>query len=115
MSACGFTWVYIALLAILAQSFQWLPARYIEGIFRSAISSLSCRYLAVGSGSQPAPGRQKNLINGGIAAWNTYAQISNIVSAVRFVPEAIGNVFSAFKGDDEEDNRALLLMLAVVL
>src|ERR1700737_932170 len=45
----------------------------------------------------------------------TYAQISNIVSAVRFVPEAIGNVFSAFKGDDEEDNRALLLMLAVVL
>ena len=33
MSACGFTWVYIALLAILAQSFQWLPARYIEGIF----------------------------------------------------------------------------------
>jgi hypothetical protein len=37
------------------------------------------------------------------------------VSAVRFVPEAIGNVFSAFKGDDEEDNRALLLMLAVVL
>ena len=41
--------------------------------------------------------------------------ISNIVSAVRFVPEAIGNVFSAFKGDDEEDNRALLLMLAVVL
>jgi hypothetical protein len=59
--------------------------------------------------------RQKNLINGGIAAWNTYAQISNIVSAVRFVPEAIGNVFSAFKGDDEEDDRALLLMLAVVL
>jgi hypothetical protein len=59
--------------------------------------------------------RQKNLINGGIAAWNTYAQISNIVSAARFVPEAIGNVFSAFKGDDEEDNRALLLMLAVVL
>jgi hypothetical protein len=59
--------------------------------------------------------RQKNLINGGIAAWNTYAQISNIVSAVRFVPEAIGNVFSAFKGDDEEDNRALLVMLAVVL
>src|SRR3984893_6244287 len=58
---------------------------------------------------------QKNLINGGIAAWNTYAQISNIVSAVRFVPEAIGNVFSAFKGDNEEDNRALLLMLAVVL
>jgi hypothetical protein len=35
--------------------------------------------------------------------------------AVRFVPEAIGNVFAAFKGDDEEDNRALLLMLAVVL
>ena len=35
--------------------------------------------------------------------------------AVRFVPEAIGNVFSVFKGDDEEDNRALLLMLAVVL
>jgi hypothetical protein len=32
MSACGFTWVYIALLGILAQSFQWLPA-YIEGIF----------------------------------------------------------------------------------
>jgi hypothetical protein len=33
MSACGFTWVYIAPLGILAQSFQWLPARYIEGIF----------------------------------------------------------------------------------
>jgi hypothetical protein len=37
------------------------------------------------------------------------------VSAVRFVPEAIGNVFSAFKDDDEEDIRALVLMLAVVL
>ena len=43
-------------------------------------------------------------------------QISNVLSAVRFVPEAIGNVFSAFKADDdEEDNRALLIMLAVVL
>jgi hypothetical protein len=38
-----------------------------------------------------------------------------MVSAVRFVPAAIENVFSTFKGDDEEDNRALLLMLAVVL
>src|SRR6202021_224955 len=119
MSACGFTWVYIALLGILAQSFQWLPARYIEGIFSFGYLVIILPLLGSGLGITASSWaqfwRQKNLINGGIAAWNTYAQISNIVSAVRFVPEAIGNVFSAFKGDDEEDNRALLLMLAVVL
>jgi hypothetical protein len=119
MSACGFTWVYIALLGILAQSFQWLPARYIEGIFSLGYLVIILPLLGSGLGITASSWaqfwRQKNLLNGGIAAWNTYAQISNIVSAVRFVPEAIGNVFSAFKGDDEEDNRALLLMLAVVL
>ncbi|MBV8177130.1 MAG: hypothetical protein JO151_21575 [Verrucomicrobia bacterium] len=120
MSACGFTWVYIALLGMLAQSFQWLPARYIQGIY--SLGYLVIILPLIGSGLGIAVSswvqfwRQKNLINGGIAAWNTYAQISNVVSAVRFVPEAIGNVFSAFKGDDdEEDNRALLVMLTVVL
>jgi hypothetical protein len=120
MSACGFTWVYIALLGMLAQSFQWLPAKYIQGIFSLGYLVIIAPVLGSGLGlavsSWAQFWRQKNLINGGIAAWNTYAQISNMVSAVRFVPEAIGNVLSAFKGeDDEEDNRALLTMLAVVL
>jgi hypothetical protein len=120
MSACGFTWVYIALLGMLAQSFQWLPAKYIQGIFSLGYLVIIVPVLGSGLGlavsSWAQFWRQKNLINGGIAAWNTYAQISNMVSAVRFVPEAIGNVLSAFKGeDDEEDNRALLIMLAVVL
>ena len=120
MSACGFTWVYIALLGMLAQSFQWLPAKYIQGIFSLGYLVIIVPVLGSGLGlavsSWAQFWRQKNLINGGIAAWNTYAQISNMVSAVRFVPEAIGNVLSAFKGeDDEEDNRALLTMLAVVL
>ena len=120
MSACGFTWVYLALLGMAAQSFQWLPARYIEGIF--SLGYLVTVLPLLGSGLGIAVSswvqfwRQKNLVNGGIAAWNTYAQISNVVSAVRFIPKAIGNVLSAFKGgDDEEDNRLLLLMLAVVL
>ncbi|HYY30216.1 MAG TPA: hypothetical protein VE860_19895 [Chthoniobacterales bacterium] len=120
MSACGFTWVYIALLGMLAQSFEWLPARYIQGIFSLGYLVIILPLLGSGLGIAVSSWvqfwRRKNLINGGIAAWNTYAQISNVVSAVRFVPEAIGNVFSAFKGDDdEEDNRALLIMLAVVL
>jgi hypothetical protein len=103
----------------LRRVFQWLPARYIQGIF--SIGYLVFIFPLLGSGLGIAASswaqfcRQKNLINGGIAAWNTYAQISNMVSAVRFVPAAIGNVFSAFKGDDKEDNRALVLMLAVVL
>jgi hypothetical protein len=96
MSACGFTWVYIALLGILGRSFQWLPARYIEGIF--SLGYLVIILPLLGRARDPSQlraqfWRQKNLINGGIGAWNTYAQISNIVSAVRFVPEAIGNVF----------------------
>ena len=120
MSACGFTWVYIALLGMLAQSFQWLPPRYIQGIFSLGYLVIILPLLGSGLGIAVSSWvqfwRQKNLINGGIAAWNTYAQISNVVSAVRFIPEAIGNVLSAFKGDDdEEDNRALLIMLAVVL
>lgn len=120
MSACGFTWVYVALLGMLAQNFQWLPTRYIQGIFSLGYLVIILPLLGSGLGIAVSSWvqfwRQKNLINGGIAAWNTYAQISNVVSAVRFVPEAIGNVVSAFKGDDdEEDNRALLIMLAVVL
>ena len=120
MSACGFTWVYLALLGMLAQNFQWLPARYIQGIFSLGYLVIILPLLGSGLGIAVSAWvqfwRQKNLINGGIAAWNTCVQILNVVSAVRFVPEAIGNVFSAFKGDDdEEDNRALLIMLAVVL
>src|SRR5258708_12839718 len=67
MSACGFTWVYIALLGLLAQSFQWLPARYIQGIF--SLGYLVIIFPLLGSGLGIAPSsspqfwRHNTLIN----------------------------------------------------
>jgi hypothetical protein len=88
---------------------------------------MSLGYLAVivpliGSGvaitvqSWAAFWQRKDFGNGAIAAWNTYAQVHNIVDAVSAVPSAWDAVSGLFKSsDDEEDASGTLVLVLAAL
>jgi len=122
MAAVGFTWVYLIVIAIMAgpDGAGRLSAARVEQL-------MSLGYLAVivpliGSGvaitvqSWAAFWQRKDFGNGAIAAWNTYAQVHNIVDAVSAVPSAWDAVSGLFKSsDDEEDASGTLVLVLAAL
>jgi hypothetical protein len=58
--------------------------------------------------------KHKSLRTGGIAAWNTFASMSNVISASRNVPSAFGRIMSSVK--NSRDNSGIVrLAIAIVL
>lgn len=121
MSASGFTWTYLAILAIAAGAFGWLDIVWIEAM-------LNLGYLVIilpilGSGititiyTWSIAWRNRTFGNMGLAGWNTFAQIYNTYTAVKMVPSAVGNVLKAFTGGkkDKDNAQALLAILLVIV
>ena len=131
MSASGFTWCYLVLVTIAGAAIPieneetGLSAPLLSPEMAQAVFDLG--YLVIilpvlGSGiaitvaSWRQFARSRSLLDGGIAGWNTYAQISNIYSAVEHVPDAFGNVTSFFGGSSKSDKKGgLIIVLLVVL
>jgi len=124
MSACGFTWVYLALLAMIAGAVHLLPTAYIEGMLN--LGYLIIILPVLGSGltltihSWVRAYRKRNLVNIGVAGWNTFAQTYNTVQAISAIPDAIGNVGEVFLGGGKSRSKdkgaaALLAVLLVIL
>jgi len=59
--------------------------------------------------------RKKTLKNGLTAAWNTYAQIRNTVSAVKNVPSAIGRISKALFGGKDKKGKDKIILFAVFI
>jgi hypothetical protein len=119
MSACGFTWVYAVVLAIAAIHFHFLAPRYIEGLLGLTYLMIILPILGSGLGitlqSWAVFWRRKTFANGAMTAWNTFAQIHNIYGAASAIPDAFLSVTRMFRSDDEEDNGASTLVIALVL
>lgn len=125
MSALGFTWCYIILLAAGALGFHWLTPQAFQ-------VALELGYLVVVPGflfsglmitvdSWAQAYRQGGVLNYGAAAYNTYAQIHNSLSAVSNMGSAFADVVgffgSALKGgssDSDDDSAAAILALLIV-
>lgn len=119
MSAIGFTWCYVLILASLASGFEWLDEQYVEAMI--SLGYLAIILPALGSGLAITVGswvhfwREKNVVNGGVAGWNSFAQVYNTYSAIRLVPEALGNVLDAFKNIKGRSAAVLLMVVLVIL
>lgn len=118
MSASGFTWVYLALLALIAQATGKVPHKYTD-------AALHLGYLAIilpiiGSGlvitaqSWAHYWRERTFTNAGFAGWNTFAQVYNMYEATSMIPESIKSIAGTFNDDDDSAPLTALVVLAVV-
>jgi hypothetical protein len=113
MSASGFTWCYGILLAFIGQWIGKLTPEQVEGL-------LNATYLFViipiiGSGliiwlnSVYVAYKRRSLLNIGVAGWNTFAQIYNLVSAFKNVPQAF-SFLTKLKSTDKKGYGLIILL-----
>lgn len=119
MSAAGFTWVYLAILSLIAQATGKIPNQYTN-------LALNLGYLAliipvIGSGMAIAAQswahfwREKTFTNAGFAGWNTFAQLYNMYEATSMIPAAIKEVVKGFDSDDEDSTPFVALAVVAVI
>jgi len=136
MSVCGFIWVYGVVLGFIAASlpgFNYVPDKgypiWIEFTWEHFTHLQEATYLFIlipmlGSGliiwiySLVEAWKRRDLASGGVAAWNTYANVSNIMSAFRYAPgvfesfgDFIGSGSSSSSSGDEKGKLILFLMV----
>jgi hypothetical protein len=123
MSALGFTWCY-SLIAVLAMSFFGLDPEWIKVFGALSYFILVPGFLLSGVvimlDSWAQAYRQRTLLSGGVALYNTYAMIHNAYNAIQgFGPalNILGGAFDKLTDDrrDRRDNNAFLLILVVVV
>lgn len=118
MSASGFTWVYVAILGIIAQATGKVPPKYVEAMFSlgylTVILPIIGSGLAITAQSWAHFWRERNFGSGAVAGWNTFAQIYNIYEATSAIPAAFKSLGGVF-GDDDEDNGLLPLVIMAVV
>jgi hypothetical protein len=108
-------------LAIAAGAFGALPPEYVQGALELGYVALILPIL--GSGicitvqSIITAWRERSITSVGIAAWNTYAQVHNTVSAVRTLPGALSHLGDLFSKSEEDSvkGKALLFMILLVI
>ncbi|MCE9643063.1 MAG: hypothetical protein K8Q97_01915 [Candidatus Andersenbacteria bacterium] len=122
MSACGFTWVYLTILTMIAVSCEWLTPHWGEVMFKLGylviIGPVLGSGLAIWAHSIVVAYRRRNLSDVAVAAWNTYAQVSNTWEAASHAPGFLKEVMSAFSStsdDDDDDNKGAQMGLLVIL
>lgn len=116
MAGVGFSWnIFIVVGYFMLDSGKFTPDQF------SAFLSLGYVLLVPGflfSGyaimleSWADAYRNRTLGSMGRAAWNTYANIHNTYSAVKDVPQAVGQVAKAFTGG-KKGAQGLILLLAI--
>lgn len=119
MSACGFTWVYLVILALVARSGHWLPQRYVDGMldlgYVVIILPVLGSGLAIWIDSLTTAWRQRSLGSGAIAAYNTFAMAHNVYEAATTLPDVVGRLTKTFSSDDDEDSGAAALAILLVI
>ena len=121
MSAVGFTWVYLIIVALAAGpgGFNKLSEHRIEQL-------VSLGYLAViipciGSGiaitiqSWAHFWRNRTFGNAAVAGYNTWADLHNMYTAAHEIPSMLDNVGDLFKAGKDEDDAKSGLVIALAL
>jgi hypothetical protein len=126
MSASGFTWCYLTLLALTGYYFQFLTLADVGLALQLGyviiIPGIIFSGLMITVNSWAVAYRRGGILNYGVAAYNTYAHYHNTASAIRGFGPALGNVIDGFKGksrsrssSDSKGAGALVLIALVVL
>ncbi|MBX9690435.1 MAG: hypothetical protein K2X27_27215 [Candidatus Obscuribacterales bacterium] len=124
MSASGFTWCYLIVLMVGAVQFQIIPEKWglvgLEIGYVIIIPGVLFSGLMITVDSWATAYRQGGVLNYGVAAYNTYAQIHNTMSAVETMGQAIGDIVEKFSGggkssSDDDDNGAAAVIVIVLV
>lgn len=125
MAGCGFTWCYT--IALIGGAYAIGKLDHTQVDLGMKLGYVLIVPSLIGSGfvitihSWIAFIKRPSLGGGLTTAWNTYAQYSNTVNAVRFFPEAAGDVLSSLTGgkdsrnSDSKDGQAKMAMLTLFL
>jgi len=124
MSASGFTWCYLILLALAGYHFELIDqAQLVVALnlgYVVLVPGILLSGLMITLDSWARAFRQGGFLNYGVAVYNTFAQVHNTYSAITNFGEAFGSVRDFFgKGDSDRDRDGkpawLLVVLLVVL
>ena len=126
MSASGFTWCYLILLALGGYYFEFIGQEQLIVALNLGyvllIPGILLSGLVIMLDSWARAFRQGGFLNYGVAIYNTYAQIHNTYSAIKNFGTAFGSVRNYFGGRDSNDDRdnssgllVVILLVAVAL
>jgi hypothetical protein len=116
MSAAGFTWVYLGLLALLAGATGKLPSSFVEALL--SLGYIVIIFPVLGSGlvltlnSYIKAWRQRNITDAGVAGWNTFALAYDTYRAASALPGAFS---SLTKIRPTKDNVITIVALSLVI
>ena len=122
MSACGFTWCFLIPLAFGCQWAGWLTPEYtaatLELGYVVIIPAVLGSGLVITIDSWARFIKRPGLLNGGVAAYNTFAQVRNTMSAINMLPRAVGHLGDVLggkrsRGGDSKGQAAMLVILLV--
>lgn len=120
MSACGFTWCFLIPLAFGCQWAGWLDPEHtaatLELGYVVIIPAVLGSGLVITIDSWARFIKRPGLLNGGIAAYNTFAQVRNTMSAINLLPRAVDHLGDVFSGKGKSrGGRGQAAMLVVLL
>lgn len=127
MAVAGFTMVYVTLLMIIVaqiQPYVDFINEYQSRMLLNLVGDLS--YVLIVMAIVPTGiiiwinslitfWRHKNLKAGGIAAWNTFATVSNTINAAKNMPSAMGGIKKAFDNNSRGSGNIIMLAIIIVL
>ena len=118
MSACGFTYVYLTILSTAAVAFHFLPPQYARATFELGyvmiILPIIGSGLGITAGSIAAAWRNRNMMNIGMAGYNTFASVYNMYAAATTLPGVLSDLGKTFNTDDEDSGPATYLVILLV-
>src|SRR3989344_6225414 len=121
MAACGFTWTYMMIFAVLGVGAKVLTPEWGEVMLKIGYLILIFPILGSGLGiwihSLVYAFRRRSFGSVAVAGWNTSAQLYNTWQAARTVPGFVDDVIGAFtpKKGRGKDAGGILVLIIVVL
>ncbi len=122
MSACGFSWCYLIILAAAGHGLGWLTLEDVELAMKIGyillIPGILSSGLMITLDSWARAYRTRKISDIGFAAWNTYAQIHNMYHAIKDLDGAFGSVVDSIRSrrsGKNNDGASLIIVFAVVV
>jgi hypothetical protein len=124
MSACGFSWCYLIVLATVAWQLEWFGDEHflmtLQLGYILIIPAVLSSGLMIMLDSWARAYRTRTVGSIGTAAWNTYAEIHNAFHAVNDLDKAFAGVMNMLESrgggsSDKKGGAALVLVFVLVI
>lgn len=119
MSALGFTWCYVLVLALLAKSAGYIDAQAMNAAialgYLIVVWGILVSGLFIWVDSLVQAWRRRDLPSTATAAWNTFAEAHNAYAAVEGVGGAAKSFGSLFASGDEDEAKGAAIVIVILI